>query len=905
MTPTIGARFGPYAIQTSLGRGGMGEVYRAVDTRLNRSVAVKVLPRELAESPLRQQRFEREARALSALNHPHICTLYDVGEHDGLPFLVMEYVEGETLHDRLMSGPLPIERVLQWATEIAAALDHAHRHGVVHRDLKPGNIMLTNAGVKVVDFGVAKLLAPDGAEATPGSSHPDTLSEAGSLVGTPQYMAPEQLEGGEADARSDIFALGAVMYEMGTGRAAFPGASAVNVIASILTCEPRPMSVARLEQRLGPSDLESPNASFIDEIVDRCLAKEPDDRWQTASDLRRMLQWVAGGTGVTPAEHRRLVPKRPGPPAPWWRRHLSTAVGVGVAIAAVALAFTEILRGRPAPTDPATFQFSVAPPDRTNFDPSGGFMTLSPDGRMIAFFASSVRGGSATLWIRPLNSVTARELPGTEGGQPFWSPDSRFLIFNATRILKKIEVASGATETLGPVPFALAGTWGREGVILVGRASGGQILRIPLQGGPTTPVTTLDPARGETSHMWPQFLPDGRHFLYRAEGARREPSEPNLYVGSLDSATRTAVAAIDSQAVYAPPGYLLFVRRGALLAQPFDAQTFRLSGEPVTIAEQVRLNDDSRRAAFSVSDTGVLAYQAPLETQLQWVDRQGRMVSTIGLPGRDTNPALSPDGRRLAVSRPDPVSGVRDIWVIELGTGVASRLTVNATANSPLWSPDGSRVIFKTLSAFMERAANGSGADILIQAYKARTNNIPTSWPSDGRSIVFNAWDERTGEDIWMLPLTGDRTPVSLIQTEFAEGQASVSPDGRWIAYVSNETGRREIYVRPFPSGESRWQVSVDGGFEPQWRRDGHELFFLAPDRSLMSASVTSNSRFASVPPVRLFETRLSTAWNVIYVTHQYAVSADGRRFLLNQPSGSSLSSPITVVVNWTALLKK
>jgi Tol biopolymer transport system component len=543
--------------------------------------------------------------------------------------------------------------------------------------------------------------------------------------------------------------------------------------------------------------------------------------------------------------------------------------------------------------------FVVAPPDNTSFSPSLGFLALSPDGRSLAFVASSREGANYALWIRSLDSLATRQLAGTDGGvQPFWSADSRFLAFNNTadHRLKKIDASSGLVQTVSDVPSGQVGAWNRAGVIL--RPYQGVLYRHPVDGGPAVPATALDRSRDETGHVWPQFLPDDRHFLYLARSTQPR-YDGMLYVASLDSPKPTAVLKTDSYAEYAPPGYLLFVKGSTLVAQPFDARSFRASGEPVPIAEQVERNQGNLRGAFSVSRTGVLAYRQIGDTQLVWFDRMGRASGSVGARGRYTNPALSPDQQRVAVSRGDAATGTRDIWTIELPRGIASRLTADGMANQPVWSPDGSRLAYLTREGFAQRASNGSGSAALIQS--APSGDL-LDWSPDGRALVYESpFTPRTAFDIWMLPLVGDRKPVPLVQGDFFDVQGQVSPDGRWLAYASDESGRFEVSVQPFPSGQGRWRISANGGLEPHWRRDGKELFFLALDRTLMAVPVGTGSTFEMDMPKPLFETRMSTLWN--YTRNQYAVAADGQRFLINQPAGQA--SPITVLVNWTVALKK
>jgi serine/threonine protein kinase len=855
-----GDRIGPYEIVALLSRGGMGEVYRAVDTRLDRTVAVKLLSPDVFDTAAHRDRFEREARAVSSLNHPRICTLYDVGEQEGTPFLVMEYVIGQTLAERLEGGALSTESVIRYALEIADALDHAHRHGVVHRDLKPANVMLTPAGVKLLDFGVARLEARQevvagvvGALPPPGRP----ITQDGALVGTLQYMAPEQLDARGADARSDIFSFGAVVHEMATGQPAFSGSSRDGA-----PCTPGP----------------------LDRIVSRCLADSRDDRWQTVHDLKEALLRISEP-----------------------RRGAGRFVAGAAAIAALgAVALTMIPPRQPAP-DARMLRFTVPPPEDGAFSQSSAFAAVSPDGHSLVFVASSKDGRNA-IWVRSLDSLNARPIPGTEGGsQPFWSPDGRFVMFGIAGTidtLKKVAVAGGAPETIDG-SRAAPGAWSQDGVVLFpgGPQHGGVVYQVSSSGGTPTPVTSLDRARAETNHGWPHFLPDGRRFLFLARS--NDPEHDGvIHAGSLDSPDRTYLVKTDSHAIYVPQGYLLFMRVNTLLAQRFDPQTLRLSGEPVAIAEQVERTPGSFRGAFSVSSTGVLAYRSIAETQLAWYDRAGRPFGSINPPGPFANPALSPDEQRIAVGRLDSDTGTSDIWVIDAnGLSAPLRFTNGVAPDEmPLWSPDGSRIVFKSRTGVYERIASGGKDDALLEDIGAFGN--PLDWSADGRWLIYQAADQRANLDLWMLPPGGGK-PVVALQTRHQEGQARLSPDGRWLAYVSNESGRNEIYVRTLSNEQQVHRVSVDGGLEPRWRGDGRELFYLALDRSLMSVAIRGGAALDAGPPERLFATRMSPVFNPSYTRNQYVASRDGQRFLINQPAVVSTSPPITVVVNWLELLRQ
>ncbi len=895
MTLPSGTRLGPYEILSPLGAGGMGQVYRARDTRLDRTVAIKVLPPHLADRPELRQRLEREAKAISSLNHPHICVLHDIGNQEGADFLVMEYLEGETLAKRLEKGPLPPEQVLRYGIEIADALDKAHRQGVTHRDLKPGNIMLIpRSGTKLLDFGLAKAKpAPSVSSLTAGPTESSPLTAEGTVVGTFQYMSPEQFEGKEADARSDIFAFGAVLYEMMTGHKAFEGKTQASVIAAILEREPAPLS------QLAPM---APPA--LERVVKTCLAKDPEERWQTAHDVKVQLQWIAeGGTSSVLGA---------GVPAPVAARRKSrelwawTAAGV---FFAVALALG-ILHFREAPPDVHAVRFPVAAPEKSSL---GSSLAVSPDGRRLAFVATAE--GKTLLWVRALDSLEAQPLAGTEGaGFPFWSPDSRSLGFFAEGKLKTVGASGGPTQTLANAGDARGGTWNRAGLIVYAPDITAPLYRVPAAGGTPEPATELDKTRHESSHRFPYFLPDNRHFLFWGRSTDKDSNA--VFVGAVDSKERTLLFRGDSSIAYAPAvpgsdqGYVLFVREGTLMAQPFDARRLRLSGEPFPVAQKVGRYGESGPTGyspFSVSGNGVLAYGSAggSNTQLVWVDRSGKSLNALGPPGDYGEPWLSPDQKRVAVDH--TASSGADIWLLEFSRGVLSRFTFHpAVEVAALWSPDGSRIVFASSRNgpfdLYQKLSSGAGEDELL--FKSSQNKFPEDWSPDGRWIIFDVQGSKTRYDLWLLPLFGERKPEAFLETEFNETHAHFSPDGHWVAYASDESGGPEVYVRPFPSSGGKWQVSGGGGTEPFWRRDGKELFYIAPDRKLMSVPVKLGSTFEAGAPQVLFETRVPPGTMTDF-RDRYVAAADGRRFLLNNMVETAASSPFTVVVNWAAEVRK
>ena len=892
MPLSVGTRLGPHEILEPLGAGGMGEVYRARDTRLDRTVAIKVLPGHLSGNEELRQRFDREARAISQLSHPHVCALYDVGHQDGVDYLVMEYLEGETLAERLVKGPLPVEQVLRYGIQIADALDKAHRLGIIHRDLKPGNVMLTKSGVKLLDFGLAKLRAT-----TPGSVSSavsvlstqtgGSLTAQGTILGTYEYMAPEQLEGKEADSRSDIFALGALLYEMATGQKPFQGKSQASLIAAILDRTPPPISTV---QPMAPAAL--------DRVVQTCLEKDPEDRWQTAHDVMLQLKWIAEG-GSQAGLPAPIVARRRS------RERLGWVVAAVVVASMGTLGVLQLRRPRSAP---AVVRSNVLPPVKASFTfvgQGGGPVAVSPDGRQLAFVAAEP-GGKRQLWIRPLESLIARSLPATEGAAyPFWSPDSRFVGFFADGKLKRIEVGGGPPLSICDASDPRGGSWNRDDIILFEPQFREPIHRVTAAGGKPVPVTSFDGSRRETTHRWPFFLPDGRRFLFFS-GSHSTSAESDLdaiFVGSLDGEKPKLLVEARSNAAYAA-GHLLFVRHRTLLAQLFDPKSLRLSGDAFPIAENVQDDPGFFNAVFSVSEGGTLAYQESGGTiglsEVAWVDRSGKKIGVLGDPADYYDPRISPDGRRVAVVIGDP----GDIWIYDVARPVRTRLTfAPGSDTAPTWSPDGTRVAFSSQRSgdgdLYARTASGAGADELLSSSKVF--KVANSWSPDGRYIVYTATPEKPGSkaDLWLLSLP-DRKASPLAHTEFDEVAGAFSPDGRWLAYASNESARFEIYVKPFPEPGGKWQVSTAGGLEPRWRRDGKELFYLAPDGKVMAVEVGTGAAFEAGPPQALFVTSLKNAagW-------RYDVTADGQRFLVNRPIGEESSPPITLVQNWTALLKR
>jgi eukaryotic-like serine/threonine-protein kinase len=891
-----GARLGPYEVVAAIGAGGMGEVYRARDTRLDRTVAIKILPAAVAGDPIFRERFDREARAVAALNHPHICALYDIGEDAGTAFLVMEHLEGETLADRLTKGPLPIDQAVKYAIQIAEALDKAHRAGIVHRDLKPGNIMICRGGpsgpsvAKLLDFGLAKTSpvgALSGLSLLPTAHSPVTAQ--GTILGTLQYMAPEQVEGREADARSDIFAFGAIVYEMVTGKRAFEGKSQASVIASILDREPPAMSSL---QPLAPEAL--------DHVVQRCLAKDPEERWQTIADVMRELVW----TVKADTRGRITIP----PPAVWRttrQRLVWLGAGAGVAVAAFTLAAPFL---RPAPVDVRSIRLSIVPPSDVVLTrgTNNTVAVVSPDGRRVAFIAQRAGVGPYQLWVRSLDAMDSQPLAGTDAATlPFWSPDSRMLGFYSFGQLRAVDASSGPVQSICGTSGFMGGTWSRDNTIVFATGGSGatSLFQVRASGGKPT-LLALSATLGTTVPRYPAFLPDSRHFVFFAS-----PSN-TVWIGSIDSTQTTRLLNADSQAQYVGPSHLLVVRQGTLVDQPFDAAKGALSGEAMPIAQQVTA-DALGYATFSASESGTLVYRtgaANTKTQLTWLTRNGQPAGTVGPPGVYRNPALSPDGTRLAVEETDPQSRTQDIWLFDLGRGIKSRFTFDPGNDIyPVWSPDGTRVVFasdRTGGQFnlFQKPANGA-ADEELLAKSLDPMAAPYSWSPDGRYIVFRSGTTSTS----ILSLAGDRKAQPLLSSDSSvQVYAQVSPDGRWIAYSSNESGINQVYVRSFPVPGGKWQISQDGGTFARWRGDGKELFYYGADGRLFAIPVDGDTAVKLGNPTPLFDAHmLNGPNNGVGIRHQYDVSRDGKRLLLNMTVDDAPPTPITVVLNWAGTIRQ
>jgi serine/threonine protein kinase len=856
-----GRRFGPYAISSRIGAGGMGEVYKAVDTRLDRTVAIKVLPREIAADPRAHERFDREARAVAVLNHPHICTLYDIGIQDGIDFLVMEFLEGETLAARLERGPLSIVRTLDYGIQIASALDRAHRAGIIHRDVKPGNVFLTKSGAKLLDFGLAKEHHPQDSGARRGSRN--DLTGTGVVLGTTPYMSPEQALGREVDARSDLFALGAVLYEMKTGKKFFesPG-------------EPTP---------------------GLEYVIKRCLTTDPDDRWQTARDLLAELQRLKETRARPDAESASAA--QPRTPASIVRRWLSPVIAI---LAVIAAGLMAIRLAQSTSGEERAAWLSILPP-ASGFDDAPD-PAVSPDGKYVAYKAQDT-SHQTYIWLKAIDSPDAKPIPGTDGtdvsGAHFWSPDSRSLAFFAGGKLKRINIAGGAPQVVAAAPEPRGGTWSPSGVILF-NADTQNLMRVPAAGGETT--TIASPSTGGGVRLFPQALPDGRHYLFTSRDVGGQGL--GVYVGTLDAPDVRRISDAWSPVVYAND-HLLFVRQRALFAQPFDLTQLALHGDPQQIAANVGIGIGTPLSfAFSASQAGVVAFwegSAAALTQLTWVDRTGTRQTTVNEPAEQLGFTTSADGRKVALERRRGDAGGLDVWLLDAPSGGReSRLTTNGAFSIPILSPDGQRIAMFERGRGLVSMSLASGASETIKA--GTTSVWPTDWSRDGQWLAFSDYTP-TGTRLWTIPAHTGAEPKLYREAPFALESVMFSPDGRWIAYLSDESGRHEIYVDAYPVPAQRIRVSSDGGVFPKWREDGKELYYLSLDRRLMATAVQqiANGLIVS-PPRALFE---APAVNFDRSRTQYVPSADGSRFLFNARVENRTPVGLTVIVNWPALMKR
>jgi serine/threonine protein kinase len=879
--PEIGQTLSHFRLVDKIGQGGMGEVYLADDTTLDRKVALKFLPEMFTSDPERMSRFEREAKLLASLNHPNIAGIYGLEQADGNRFLVLEYVEGETLQARLSKGALPLEDALELCRQIAEGLEAAHEKGVIHRDLKPANVMITaEEKVKILDFGLAKVFSDDtqsiDSSQSPTLTLTDTMTRPGVILGTAAYMSPEQAKGKGVDKRADIWAFGCILYECLTGKKAFAGETATEMLAAILRGEPD-------WDALPHNTLQ--NIRFL---LRRCLEKEKGRRFKDAADVQIEIEEARdNGTAIEPVnqQHSRIA----------W------SIAVACFIGAIVLGYLYL---RQNPEREQELLLEVNTP--TTLEPTS--FAISPDGLHLAFVASAEE--RQMLWHRPLNQLAAQPLLGTEGAlYPFWSPDSQSIGFFAGGKLKRIDIAGGIPMVLADAPSGQGGAWNREGDIIFAPTQVSPLFRVPASGaGKVTVITQLDPPF-QKSHTFPQFLPDGKHLLYAATG-----TDEGIYLGSLNSTDAGRLILPDLMGTYASAGYLLFLRQNTLFARRFDFKKGELVGDEIRIADSVLKHYYALRGGFSVSETGVLAYRTTDERplrQLAWFDRSGNEVGTLGEPDEDLpeSPELSPDGDYVAINR--RILEVVDIYLLETGRrGAFSQFTHESGAAAfYIWSPDSNRIVFGAnrkgiWDLYQKSLSDAEDEELYVDP---SVDIWPNDWSTDGQYILYLAKDPTSGRDLCVLPMSGDeRAPYPIVNTSFEEQNGQFSPNGRLIAYESNESGRFEVYIQPFKSSGRKHKVSIDGGIEPRWHPEGKELFYIAPDGKLMAALIQGDGQTLSVGiPAPLFQTQIVGGGNVKIAKTQYDVSCDGRRFLINITDDKSASAPIIINTNWTRALKK
>ena len=901
MTLAPGTKLGRYEIRSLIGAGGMGEVYSARDPKIGREVAVKVLPAAFSGDRERLDRFEQEAQAAGALNHPNILAIYDVDSVDGTTYVVSELLEGETLREAAGNAPMAVRRAVNYARQVAHGLAAAHEKGIIHRDLKPENIFVTKDGrAKILDFGLAKLTEASGDRLGTDLPTRKINTSAGAVMGTAGYMSPEQLRGGKVDPRTDIFSFGAVLYEMLSGRKAFHKDSTADTISAILREDPPDLSET--------NNLVSP---AIERVVRRCLEKNREERFHSASDLAFALEALTSTNGsgsATAVSDLRETAAYASSSRIAWPAWVLAALLLISTITFAALYF------RRADPQPAVVRYTLEVPDKMSF---GDSLAISPDGRRIAVTINS-ESGEPSLWVRPVDALEAQKLPGTEGAAfPFWSPDGKYIAFFATSKLKRIDANGGPVQSIADASVdPRGGFWHPDGNIVYAPDTSSGLSRVSANGGPSAKVTELDPQRSETSHRWPALLPDGKHFLYFARGTNREVE--GVFVGTLDSAERKFLFGSRTQAIYARPqgsepyGHILFVRDQMLLSQPFDADRLEFMGDAVTIAQSVRSFPSevgpTAASVVSVSDNGHLAYRtgAPAVTQLQWVDRSGKDLGVVGTPAVYHEPMILPDGKRIVFARLDDSN--QDVWVLETARNVMSRFTFDpAPDGSQVFSRDGSRVYFASNRngkfAMYQKPATGLGAEDLL--LEAEGNLFPDGESPDGKFLMYEADNGmKTKFDILALPLTGDKKPFPLVQTEFTETHGSFSPDGRWFMYSSDESGRPEVYVQSFPAAGGKWQVSVAGGDQALWSPNGKEIVYLGFDRVLYSVPYSAGTAFEAGKPAPLFQTRIPQT-GITDERNSYLIHPDGQRFMLNNLLDEGRSAPVIVVLNWSAEIKK
>jgi serine/threonine protein kinase len=871
-----GVRLGPYQILEPIGSGGMGEVYRAVDVRLERIVAVKVLPAHLSRDNDLRQRFEQEAKAVSVLNHPNICTLHDVGREGDTDYLVMEFVDGRTLSSRLDRGPLSVDELLRYAIQMADALDKAHRKGIVHRDLKPGNVMLTKSGVKLVDFGLAKVVVQSPSAASSFETEERDLTQEGTLLGTLHYMSPEQLEGKEVDARSDIFSFGAVLYEMATGHRAFEGSSAAGIIAAILKEEPKPITVA-----LPPG---------LDRLIRACLQKHPDDRRQSTHDIAGELQSISENRSYSGVSIE-------APRVTKWKSRARTFAILAILTLGL-LAAGSFLH---TPTISPSLRSNILLPPGFQLDAQNRSLALSPDGQSLVF-AGTDADGATGLWLRRLDQSDARRISGTDDGTyPFWSPDSRFIGFFADGKLKKAAAAGGITQTICEAPDGRGGTWNQNDIIVFAPYHSGGLYQIPASGGQLTQLTKPD--EKNNSHRLPNFLPDGKNVLfYNADVENQVSNKAGVYNLNISSREIVPILLEKTEASYATPGYLTFVRDGKLMAQQFNPRSMKFTGPATAIAQNVQFYVERYTGAYSVSQNYLIFLAEDISplAQLTWFDIDGRKIGSVGKKSRFSSLLLSPDEKRVLTTYTQTQS--RDLWVYDLNIGSNTRLTFKQEPyfeTGMAWSPDGNKIAYGDIDGklFTMNSDSGLTAQALLRK-KELTRWWPTDWSSDGEKIILGTYVSKTGTDIGVLSLK-DESIQPFQASEHNETSGAFSSDEKWIGYVSDESGRNELYVVPYPGPGGKWQISTDGVTEWKWVDEGRHIYYLSPDRTLHSVDINMKGSVIQLGP----QTTLFGGQAV--PTGFVALSKDGKRLLISVPTEELRESGLTLVQNWSKELSK
>jgi Tol biopolymer transport system component len=858
----------------------MGEVFRGRDTRLGRDVAIKILPEGFAQNEQFRARFEREAKTISSLNHPNICTLFDVGHEEGTHFLVMEMIEGESLADRIQKGALPPDQVLKYGSQIADALERAHKQGIIHRDLKPANVMLTKTGAKLLDFGLARPASETGIVhgMTEMPTQAKPLTQEGTILGTFQYMAPEQLEGQEADARTDIFALGALLYEMATGRRAFEGSSKTSLIAAIVSSQPPTIS-----------SVASMTPPALDHVVRKCLEKDADDRWQSAHDVASELRWISevgsqAGVATTVTVRRKS------------RERIAWTLAALLAIAVVALVARYARVNRPQ-----VARLAMAAPPEVTISQNEGNVAVSPDGSRIVFVGVDT-GGRGGLWVRSLADSTPRLLPKTtDASYPFWSPDSQHIAFFAAGKLKRVPSAGGDVDEICAASDGRGGTWGSRGIIVFAPTVASELMRVNSSGGEPVATTSIEVSKKETSHRFPYFLPDGEHFLFYSPIEGKDGAG-EILVGSTTSTARKYVMSAERSAIYAEQGYLIYANGDRILARRFDAKSLELEGEPERLPDSVPASLNTGDRVASVSSGGVMVIAAAVDTdnRLEWFDRKGQLVGTIPLPaGTFLTPAISPDGTRVVLTK---TVGEKesDLWVVDLARGAPTRLTFGPGANrGGVWSPDNKKIVYQGARQgpydLYVRPLSGAAADTILFSSKMSWKE-PRSWSPDGSLIAWVGIEKATGFDIWLASASSPAKVTPYLQSPAAEGAPVISPDGHWLAYDSNESGRFEIYVQSFPVPATKYQVTTSGGAGSKWTQAGNELVYLTADGVLQAIPVTRGEGLQFGPPEVLFSLPRSLGFDI---------TPDGQRLLAVVPANAANAQSLTVVLNWAEGLKK